>query len=647
MAGETRNLGQVSGVFIGTTPPENTTLIWFDSTPSQRCHKVYDPSLNTWVILNQGIISSITYSELESIATGVGLSVGKFYQIRDRGNALAVAITSTKIQYADSLGNILIDDLGTNIQYHVTSSNLLIDDVAGVFDSVNKKLVFQFNQETPDFNEDFLMGKAKRSNIWKLVKYKISSFLSTVSGNSITWNNGFFFNFASAFNSKLDVAGGAVAKDTYDVDQAQIAQDIENVASENQQIVANANAAIANATSNTAIYGKRLPSISTAGEPVDIAAGDTLNTLISKIQRFINRFKFATGVRISQDFTDNVPTALVNNNDTVDSAIRKLQHMIKNGGSVTTLSDNWEPLPYDQTVPDVAAGDSLDEAFAKAQGKFNQLGILTNELIKSREKASIPAPEEQWPSKVEFNIRTGSLYFRHNYDASISDEGDEEVNISSANGLSTSDSAGRFASLRAKKGLGISSYSYRVNKINGEEYGDKYVAAAASISAVARQRGTYDIGIVAGLTANASGSIGNANVFDAYFPRLKVSELFLGQVELEDGDYDNNEYYIDDSSKCTFFDLHNSTGNPVTIYLPTAPKRGHILLFRRGNGKFVIDSNGALFDQIIGYKYLDNDHDFAIGDVLMLVFQPWNRDGSAGAFTGHWLPCQLKKFSTL
>lgn len=35
MAGNTKNLGQVAGVYIGNTPPENTILIWFDNTPSQ------------------------------------------------------------------------------------------------------------------------------------------------------------------------------------------------------------------------------------------------------------------------------------------------------------------------------------------------------------------------------------------------------------------------------------------------------------------------------------------------------------------------------------------------------------------------------------------------------------------------------------
>lgn len=162
----TKNLGQVSGLHIGITPPTNIALIWYDSTPSQMFHKVYDAVKKQWVVLDQNIISSITYSELTNIAKNVGLSAGKFYQITDRSNALALAITSTKVQYTDSLGNVLVDDLGTNIQYHVTSSNLQIDDVVGVFDETNRKLVFRFNEYTPDITaDDYILGKVKRNNV--------------------------------------------------------------------------------------------------------------------------------------------------------------------------------------------------------------------------------------------------------------------------------------------------------------------------------------------------------------------------------------------------------------------------------------------------------------------------------------------------
>jgi hypothetical protein len=359
----TKNLGQVSGVHIGSTPPSNTILIWYDSTPSQLRHKVYDPTLKQWVVLDQNIISAITYSELTNMAKNSGLSVGEYFQITDRSNALALAITSTKVQYCDALGNILIDDLGTNIQYHVTSSNLQIDDVVGVFDETNRKLVFQFNEQTPDFTaDDYVLGKVQRNNIWSLAKYKLSSFLSKVTGNSITWNGGFFFSFSDALKNVLDKAGGVVSKTTYDRDKEQLTTSINNVGKENQNIIQNAHNELTEATKPDSFYGTQLPSIATGGEPTDIAKGDTLLNIVSKIQRYINKFKYAVGIRISKEFSTEVE-GKVNNNDTVESAIAKLQ---KQHDSIKlNLPQDWQYAS--ERLSRVLEGDSYDVAIGKIE----------------------------------------------------------------------------------------------------------------------------------------------------------------------------------------------------------------------------------------------------------------------------------------
>ena len=365
MAGNTKNLGQVAGVYIGNTPPENTILIWFDNTPSQKCHKVYDAAKKTWVILDQNIISLITYSELVNIARNVGLSIGKFYQIKDKSNALALAITTTKVQYDDSMGNILIDDLGSNIQYHVTSQNLSIDDIRGVFNESNKTLVFRFDEQVPDFTaNDYILGKIQRNNIWSLAKYRLSSFLSRVAGNSITWNGGFYFNFSNTLKNYFDKKGGVVAKDTYDTDMNQLNLSIQNVGKANQEITGNAAKAITDATTPTAIYNKQLPSaLETGGEAIDIAKGDKLVTIISKIQRYINRFKYATGIKLTSEFSEISSNGKVNNNDSLETAIAKLQNQQSN--IHLSLPNEWKP----ETVANqnISAGDSYDLALGKIQ----------------------------------------------------------------------------------------------------------------------------------------------------------------------------------------------------------------------------------------------------------------------------------------
>lgn len=326
----TKNLGQVSGLFIGNNPPSNTALIWYDDTPSQKIHKVFDPSLKKWVVLDKNIISSITYSELTNLAKTVGLSVGQYFQITDKEDVLAISITTTKIQYTDSLGNILIEDLkANNTQYHVTSSNLQIDDISGVFDVVYRKLVFRFNESEPDIEKDYIFGKKDDVSGWNLAKYRISSFLSKDSKNYIRWKKGFFFDFVNAIKGILNKEGGVVSFDAYQREIQQISRSIENVGTENQQIIQNTEIKIANATSNEAIYNKTVPSVSTEGEPSDIIAGDKLITIVSKIQRFINKFKYATGIKVAENnITVPIKKQQILPSDNVMVALGKLIYLI-------------------------------------------------------------------------------------------------------------------------------------------------------------------------------------------------------------------------------------------------------------------------------------------------------------------------------
>lgn len=378
---KTKNLGQVSGVFIGKSAPKNTTIIWYDDTPNQMCHKVYDPVANVWKVLSPDIVSNTTYSELVLNAKKNGLSVGKHYTIIDKSNVLAIAITATKVQYIDSLGNILIDDLGTNIQYHVSSSNLLIDDLSGVFNVESNKLVFKFQEQANvNIETDYLFGKVRNGTKWILSKFRFSSLISKDNGNSISWNNGLFFSFKNAINKILNKSGGIVGYDDYSKKISQIDINIENVSKNNQTIVSNADKVITEKTKDIEIFNKKIyESIEITTAPGDILKGDTLFTIISKIQRWINYFKYATGVKISDKFSDVDSKQFVNNNDTVESAFAKIQYILKNPTTTGVLPDDWstgarfENGKFDTTgnytafkehgVP--VAGDSIFYAFAK------------------------------------------------------------------------------------------------------------------------------------------------------------------------------------------------------------------------------------------------------------------------------------------
>lgn len=366
----TKNLGQVAGLWIGNSAPENTSLIWYDNTPAIRAHKVYDFALGSWVLLDQNAISAITYSELKNLARNTGLTQGSWYKITDQSNILALAITTTKVQYVDVNNNFVIDDLASSATYVVTSSNLLIDDIQGVWNAENKYLMFSFSDTAQDDNtaEDYVFGKKKRNNVWSLAKYKLSSLVSSVTGNSITWNKGFFFNFRKNLQDNINVSGGVVGKDVYDTDKAALQQSIDNVAASNQAILNSAKNYTDGKVAASEIYSKALPSTPTVGTAIDIASGDTLSSIITKIQRWINQFKTASGIKVSPSFAPATEKLDINNNDTVDSALRKIQYWFNH--IELNLSANWIPLIGNSNIQ---AGDNFQLAFSKLQGKFNYI----------------------------------------------------------------------------------------------------------------------------------------------------------------------------------------------------------------------------------------------------------------------------------
>lgn len=402
----TKNLGQVAGVAVQNTPPTNIALIWYDNTPSQMCHKVYDTAKKQWVIIDQKIISLITYSEIENLARQSGLPLGKFYQITDRNNTLAVAIASTKVLYADALGNILIDDLGTNIQYHVSSSNLQIDDISGTFNETNSKLVFTFDELENDIDNDYILGKTKRNNIWRLFKFKLQNLISSEQGNAISWNKGLFLNVSKIVYELMDKVGGFVSFETFNKTIETQNTAINNVGKENQNIIQNANKAIADGTSENAIYEKALPKeLETGGEPTDIMKGNTLIQCLSKLQRYINKFKYATGIRLSKDFSSSTASGKVNNNDTVETAIAKLSKVSSSAG---VLND------YNNTIKgNVQTGDTVEDAFSKVENQIKDVETAckkyTDDELKAACAGVYPAQSEH-PSGSSVRINISSSY---------------------------------------------------------------------------------------------------------------------------------------------------------------------------------------------------------------------------------------------
>lgn len=386
MGNNSKNFGQVVGMYVGTTAPDNQLLIWYDSTPSQKYHKIYDPSTSSWVALNPEVVTNITYSEIKSAATRNGLPVGKMYKLTDKSNVLAISLTSTKIQYVDTASNYIVDDLASSKIYHISSDNLTIDGLRGVFNESTGKLNFPFAYKTPDFNLDYFFGKVKVGTDWMLAKFSFTKLISQFAGNSLSWKNGLFFNFSEAINSIKDKDGGIVSKSAFNSAVSNLQTNLNNVGKENQKIAEIAQTRLNEATTADQIYGKQLPSAPTAATATDIVRGDTLSTIVNKVQRYINRFKYATGIYLSADYVMASSALKVNNNDTVQSAIAKMVYYQEHPLTTIYMYGTWNA----NYGPTATSGDPVEITGLKAQNLFTILDKYATWLLSIIYATKIP-----------------------------------------------------------------------------------------------------------------------------------------------------------------------------------------------------------------------------------------------------------------
>ena len=391
MAESSKNLGQVAGLYVGTTAPTNKALIWYDT--SSNVHKTFDVGLNAWTVLQPQTITPITYSALVSRASGQGLTQGQWFKITDRSNALALTITATKVQYVNNNGVPVVDDLGTHIMYNITSENLIIDDVTGVYDATTNKLTFSFSETTPvmntgDSDVDYVLGEQKRGNIKTLRKFRLSSLLSTVTGNDISWNGGFFLNFYNKLKSYFDTTGGVASHAALEEYKTLNNQAIVNMTQTAQQAVETVGQNINQATSPAQIYSKELPIAPTDGVTADIAQGDTLSGIVVKIHRWINKFKKADGIAMPANYAPASTATPVNNNDSVSTAISKLSKYATNHNTGDGIQVSGQTfVPPTSNPGDIANTDNILTAIKKLlwlAKNINTAQILDNAVTERK-----------------------------------------------------------------------------------------------------------------------------------------------------------------------------------------------------------------------------------------------------------------------
>lgn len=373
----TIDVGTVAGISIGTTPPSNPAIIWYDTT--DKLHKNYDASLGQWIPMSQAIVSEIgDFNDLINKANlPGGLPIAAFYNVLKRDadaqwNTMVWVVGQTRIQYVDKLNNIIVEDLagqGTTTQY-VASTNYFFDNIVATFDQKTSKLNYTFQQLTDNpALEDVLYGMRVINNIPTLVKRTVKSLLSNSSKNSLGFVNGLYFDFSAAMNGVIvseqtgdtQVPGYKQYKADYVAIEKAFA-DVSKIIKDWQN------------GSSAMIFGAKLievdPVTATVAAPQDLTTQDDLKTALNKIQGWYNRLKLSTGMSLSPAYApaankSRYPQA----GDTVEQAIGILQKFLQdfNGqATAVTVGGNAGDFPASPNPSyQIKPTDNLYQAVAK------------------------------------------------------------------------------------------------------------------------------------------------------------------------------------------------------------------------------------------------------------------------------------------
>lgn len=361
----TIDVGTVAGISIGTTPPSNPAIIWYDTT--DKLHKSYDASLGQWVPMSQAIVTQINdFNDLINKANlPGGLPIAAFYNVLKRDSdpfwsTMVWVVGQTRIQYVDKQNNIIVEDLagqGTTTQY-VASTNYFFDNIVATFDQKTSQLNFDFQQlaDNPAL-ADVLYGMRVVNDNPTLVKRTVKSLLSTSPKNSLGFVNGLFFDFGAAMSG---IIVSEQANDTQVVGYKQYTADyaaMDKTFQEVQRIINDWQNG-----SRQMIFSARLievnPVTATIAAPQDLTTTDDLKMALNKIQGWYNRLKLATGMSLSSAYKADPATkgVMPAGGDPVEKAIALLHQAIldvdfsqygdssniKIGGS----QDDFPDIPY-------------------------------------------------------------------------------------------------------------------------------------------------------------------------------------------------------------------------------------------------------------------------------------------------------------
>jgi len=611
--GETTNIGQIAALWIAATAPTNTKLIWYDT--AQNIHRIYETTTGNWIALNPQAVTNSTISALTVIAQGTGIAIGKFFYLTDVGT-LAIALTSTKIWYVDTHSNYIVNDLAAAIQYYINSTNLYIDGNAGVWNTSTGRLEFTFTEENSlNQTNDYVVIRRKNGSVWSWVKSKISNFISTVANNSIIWNNGIYFSFSANINSILNQSGGIVGYDQYLTDIQLLVQDINNVALDNQNYLQQAKTYTDSKTTAAEIYGKGLPAAITPSAVTQTApvVGWSINRILQDIYGWFGNLKYANNINVGINFNPAGSDGNVDATDSVMLAIQKLVKKVANlyvacSTAALRLSAGWAPYSYWGTVPDVAANDTVDTAFSKLVGRMNQLGIITNGVLKSREI-------QQSQYNTLFEIEAGRLEI-----GEVDDQ--ETVRVSLSNdGIQMEDHFLEQDDLIIKPRK-ISQYNHQIDNYSQYYDADYFFGAEFLVNGVDTShwsQSSFGAALVGMITIG-----GYRKLYGLYSNKALLRSLHFKQATFTFSDTSRYLYMSESQSFVRVVSSYGYSG-VAYLYLPPVSDSDFEMVFfvsveANGLGLYIQASSGAEIE--IGNGSTAASIQGTEGDLFMFIFRP-------------------------
>lgn len=379
----TKNVGQIAGIIVAATAPSNQTVVWYDTVA--KLHRVYNVDEAVWAPLSLSVVSSVNdFSELVNKANAAGgLTIGTFIVVKNRDgdswNTLVWVIGPTRIQYVDTMDNMIVEDLagtGTAVRY-VAGTNYMFDNVVSIFDTETSKVNIEFQPMTDAVPPtDVVYGKRVINEKETLISRPMSSLLSKAAGQSLSWTlQGLFFSFARAMAAIIDTQQ---QDDTHVIGAKQYAADfaaINKLFNEVKKIVEDwQNNAPAT------VYASGLPELNpqtaTVAAPNDAKAGDSLQTLVDKMQGWYNRLKLATGESLSTSYAaapnkSRYPQA----GDTVEQAISILHKFLQdfNGqASAVTVGGSQSDFPDIPYISFIDVNGSVRDALKVIWDAFEE-----------------------------------------------------------------------------------------------------------------------------------------------------------------------------------------------------------------------------------------------------------------------------------